>query len=157
MSVNNLLTATEIHRPDSEQSTSVHPKRSRKMYELYRFQSLEQSLTPPETPPHLKSDSLIHTWPEPETAPEQMLRSKRRKIDNAKALEVTHDVPFDIPFDIPFDVPFDVPHQEVLLLHGPKQKYAHTKDQPIPTLRDAREMLVEVEAIGLNPIDWKAP
>jgi hypothetical protein len=145
MSVNSLLTATEIHRVDSEQSASVHPKRSRKMHELYRSQSLEQSLTPPETPPHLKSDSLVHTWPEPETVPEQMNRSKRRKIDNAKTLEVTNDVPFDVP------------HQEVLLLHGPKQKYAYTKDQPIPTLRDAREMLVEVEVIGLNPIDWKAP
>jgi hypothetical protein len=145
MSVNNLLTATEIHRVDSEQSAPVHPKRSRKMHELYRSQSLEQSLTPPETLPHLKSDSLIHTWPEPETVPEQMIRLKRRKIDNAKTLEVTNDVPFDVP------------HQEVLLLHGPKQKYAYTKDQPIPTLRDAREMLVEVEVIGLNPIDWKAP
>jgi hypothetical protein len=113
--------------------------------ELYRSQSLEECLTPPETPPHLKSDSLIHGWPEPETVPEEILRSKRRKVDDTKTLEVTDEVASDVP------------HQEVLLLHGPKQKYAHTKEQPIPTIRDAREMLVEVEVIGLNPIDWKAP
>ena len=47
--------------------------------------------------------------------------------------------------------------QEVLLLHGPKQRYAHTKKHPIRSLKDDREMLVKVEVVGLNPIDWKAP
>lgn len=47
--------------------------------------------------------------------------------------------------------------QEVLLLHAPKQRYIHTKDYQIPSVKDEREMLVKVQAIGLNPIDWKAP
>lgn len=48
-------------------------------------------------------------------------------------------------------------HQEVLLLHGPKQRYVHTKDYEIPVPKDEKEMLVKIQAIGLNPIDWKAP
>lgn len=55
------------------------------------------------------------------------------------------------------DVEFNLTHQEVLLLHAPKQRYEHTKQQPIPELKTDREMLVEVEVVGLNPIDWKAP
>lgn len=47
--------------------------------------------------------------------------------------------------------------QEVLLLHGPKQRYIHTKDYEIPASNTETEMLVKVQAIGLNPIDWKAP
>ncbi len=45
----------------------------------------------------------------------------------------------------------------MLLLHGPKQRYTHTKNHPVPSLKNDREMLVEVEVVGLNPIDWKAP
>lgn len=52
---------------------------------------------------------------------------------------------------------FKETYQDVLLLHAPKEKYMHTKQQPIPELKDEREMLVAVEVVGLNPIDWKAP
>jgi hypothetical protein len=103
--------------------------------QLYISQSLEL-LTPPKTPPE---DHVIHSWPEPET--------EREEID------------FEIPWNVrpEYADGFNVPHQEVLLLHGPKQKYAHTREQPIPSLKNDREMLVEVEVVGLNPIDWKAP
>ena len=47
--------------------------------------------------------------------------------------------------------------QELLLLHGPKQEYALVKDGSIPQLQNEREMLIKVTALGLNPIDWKAP
>jgi hypothetical protein len=70
--------------------------------------------------------------------------SKRRKVNVQSA--VAPDIPV-----------FDVAHQEILWLHAPKQRYAHAKEQPIPTLDHDHEMLVAVEAIGLNPIDWKAP
>lgn len=49
----------------------------------------------------------------------------------------------------------DEPQQDILLLHGPRQKYSLAKAQDIPTLRDDREILVQVLAIGLNPVDWK--
>jgi hypothetical protein len=52
---------------------------------------------------------------------------------------------------------FDREHQDVLLLHGAKQRYAHTPKQSIPRPKNDREMLVQVKVIGLNPIDWKAP
>jgi hypothetical protein len=103
--------------------------------QLYISQSLEL-LTPPKTPPE---EHFVHSWPEPET--------EREEID------------YEIPWNVRPEHAdgFNVPHQEVLLLHGPKQKYAHTREQPIPSLKNDREMLVEVEVVGLNPIDWKAP
>lgn len=47
--------------------------------------------------------------------------------------------------------------QERLLLHGKKQRYQldHTFQVPQPNPDD--EVLVKVQYIGLNPIDWKAP
>ena len=71
--------------------------------------------------------------------------SKRRKVNSGESTALPH-----------IQV-FDVAHQEVLWLHAPKQRYALAKEQPIPNLDDDHEMLVAVEAIGLNPIDWKAP
>jgi hypothetical protein len=47
--------------------------------------------------------------------------------------------------------------QTVLLLRGARQPYEVTQDYPVPELRDDREVLVRAQAIGLNPIDWKAP
>lgn len=49
----------------------------------------------------------------------------------------------------------DQPQQDVLLLHGPRQKYSLEKAQEIPELRADREILIQVLAIGLNPVDWK--
>jgi hypothetical protein len=47
--------------------------------------------------------------------------------------------------------------QKVLLLHGPKQKYTISKDYSIPQIKTEYELLIKVQYIGLNPIDWKAP
>jgi hypothetical protein len=111
--------------------------------DIYRSQSLEESLTPPDTPPGQELEyKLVHPWPEPETVPEEIFLPKRRKIYHSEEDELELLRPS---------------YQEVLLLHGPKQRYAHTKDQPVPSLQNDREMLVAVEVVGLNPIDWKAP
>lgn len=109
---------------------------------LYISQSLEL-LTPPKTPPVGSESKLVHPWPEPET--------EREEID------------LDIPWNSTSEnrkkdaEEFHTPHQDVLLLHGPKQRYAHTKRHPIPRPENDQEMLIAVEVIGLNPIDWKAP
>jgi len=47
------------------------------------------------------------------------------------------------------------PQQDLLLLHGPRQKYSLEKSKDIPELQGDREILVQVLAIGLNPVDWK--
>jgi hypothetical protein len=47
--------------------------------------------------------------------------------------------------------------QNVLLLHGPKQDYVLAKEEPVPHTQNEREVLLKVRAVGLNPIDWKAP
>ena len=49
----------------------------------------------------------------------------------------------------------EAPQQDVLLLHGPRQKYSLEKAQSIPELRSDREILIQVLAVGLNPVDWK--
>ena len=51
------------------------------------------------------------------------------------------------------DVP---PIQKVLLLYEAKHDYQLVEDYPVPAIR-AHEVLVQTKAIGLNPIDWKAP
>jgi hypothetical protein len=115
--------------------------------EIYRSQFLDHSLTPPETPPNEKTEpKLVHPWLEPETTLEDDFQPKRRKTKHIQ--EARDPVELEV---------FNVSSQEVLLLHGPKQKYAHTKNQPIPKIQNDREMLVAVEVVGLNPIDWKAP
>jgi hypothetical protein len=104
---------------------------------MYNLRSAAGSLTPPQTPPW-EREVLVHNWPEPEFVPEETIPAKQYKngrIESRKEGEV----------------------QEVLLLYGPKQRYAHTKEHPIPSLDNDREMLVAVDVIGLNPIDWKAP
>lgn len=49
----------------------------------------------------------------------------------------------------------ETPQQDVLLLHGPRQRYSLEKAHDIPELRSDREILIQVLAIGLNPVDWK--
>ncbi|KAL1981032.1 hypothetical protein VTN96DRAFT_3141 [Rasamsonia emersonii] len=47
--------------------------------------------------------------------------------------------------------------QQVLLLHAPKEKYTLVTDHAVPSIIHDREVLIKISAIGLNPIDWKAP
>ncbi|EED21379.1 oxidoreductase, zinc-binding dehydrogenase family, putative [Talaromyces stipitatus ATCC 10500] len=47
--------------------------------------------------------------------------------------------------------------QNALLLHAIKEKYTLVTDHAIPSIHHQDEILIEVSAIGLNPIDWKAP
>lgn len=45
--------------------------------------------------------------------------------------------------------------QTQLLLHQPRSPYETFSGGGVPELRPG-ELLVQVEAIGLNPIDWKS-
>ncbi|KAJ5175984.1 uncharacterized protein N7482_001861 [Penicillium canariense] len=47
--------------------------------------------------------------------------------------------------------------QSVLLLKGVREQYTLVNDHAIPAILHPGEILVKVLAIGLNPIDWKAP
>lgn len=47
--------------------------------------------------------------------------------------------------------------QRALLLHGVRQPYVTSTDTKIPDLNYDHELLIKVNAAGLNPIDWKAP
>ncbi|GAA5933161.1 zinc-binding alcohol dehydrogenase family protein [Sporobolomyces koalae] len=47
------------------------------------------------------------------------------------------------------------PTQSALLVHGPRQAY-QLESTPIPTLNSDDEVLVRVEAVGLNPVDYKS-
>lgn len=48
------------------------------------------------------------------------------------------------------------PVQKALLLRAPRQRYELVHDHPLPALAGPHEILIKVEAIGLNPIDWKS-
>ncbi|KAF9691466.1 hypothetical protein EKO04_010887 [Ascochyta lentis] len=47
--------------------------------------------------------------------------------------------------------------QSALLLHAIRQPYEVAIDHAIPEIQHDSELLVKVSAVGLNPIDWKAP
>lgn len=47
--------------------------------------------------------------------------------------------------------------QTALVLHHYKQRYSLDQSWAVPELRSHEEVLVKTAAIGLNPIDWKAP
>jgi hypothetical protein len=47
-------------------------------------------------------------------------------------------------------------HQNVLLLNGKGHKYKIQEGYRIPAIRDDRELLIKIQYIGLNPIDWKS-
>jgi hypothetical protein len=46
--------------------------------------------------------------------------------------------------------------QKVLLLHGKGHKYEIQEGYAIPNIKDHRELLIKIQYIGLNPIDWKS-
>ncbi|KAG9193810.1 hypothetical protein G6011_03845 [Alternaria panax] len=47
--------------------------------------------------------------------------------------------------------------QSALKLHAIRQPYNVATNHPLPALQHDSELLVKVQAVGLNPIDWKAP
>jgi hypothetical protein len=47
--------------------------------------------------------------------------------------------------------------QNALVLHAVKEKYALVSDHSVPSILHQDEILIKISAIGLNPIDWKAP
>ena len=54
--------------------------------------------------------------------------------------------------------PIPIPKtQTVLLLLAAGQPYQLTENYAVPNLLGEHEVLVKTQAIGLNPIDWKAP
>jgi hypothetical protein len=115
------------------------------LHQPYKSPSIEESLTPPKTPPTPGLDAkLVHRWSESDTKVEEISPKEQSNSTSEKTQDSTNN-------------DFTVTHQVVLLLHGPKQKYEYTREQPIPELEKDREMLVAVHTVGLNPIDWKAP
>lgn len=47
--------------------------------------------------------------------------------------------------------------QRALLLKAAREQYTLVTDHDIPSISHKGEILIKVAAIGLNPIDWKAP
>ena len=82
-------------------------------------------------------------------------RSLQRSLQNAH-VEVVEEVPESEFQRSPEDV--EIPDtQSALLLHAIRQPYELTSGHSIPTTQHDDELLVKVQAVGLNPIDWKAP
>lgn len=47
-------------------------------------------------------------------------------------------------------------HQNVLLLRELRQRFSVVEDYQVPETRSPDEAVVKIQAIGLNPIDWKS-
>lgn len=47
--------------------------------------------------------------------------------------------------------------QSALLLHAIRQPYGVSTEHELPEVLHEHELLIKVNAAGLNPIDWKAP
>ena len=78
---------------------------------------------------------------------DQTLANGLAKIDvNASSTQTHHEDEF---------LRLEKPQQDLLLLHGPRQKYTLERAKEIPELRGDDEILVQTLAIGLNPVDWK--
>jgi len=54
-------------------------------------------------------------------------------------------------------IPAPPERQHALLLHAARRPYDLATSHATPDIKLGTELLVRVEAIGLNPIDWKAP
>ncbi|KAL3419899.1 alcohol dehydrogenase GroES-like domain-containing protein [Phlyctema vagabunda] len=98
--------------------------------------------TPPDTPPFASNSKRTHSDENLDKTEEEGIVPSREIRCSADESSVNLEV---------------LQQQSVLLLHGVKQRYVYTTNQDIPKLQNENEMLVRVEAIGLNPIDWKAP
>lgn len=46
--------------------------------------------------------------------------------------------------------------QRVLLLRELRQRFFVVEDYPVPKTRRSEELVVKIQAIGLNPVDWKS-
>lgn len=46
--------------------------------------------------------------------------------------------------------------QQALLLHGIRERFALEDNHLVPDTRAPDELIVKVQAIGLNPVDWKS-
>lgn len=47
--------------------------------------------------------------------------------------------------------------QHRLLIHAPKESFKLERDAELPALKSSDEIVLRVDSIGLNPIDWKSP
>ncbi len=75
-----------------------------------------------------------------------------RRVSPTPEVNGTKNTRTDEPSPIP------IPRtQTVLLLLQAKQPYQLTEEYAVPVLEGEHDMLVRTHAIGLNPIDWKAP
>ncbi|CAD0010835.1 unnamed protein product, partial [Aureobasidium pullulans] len=46
--------------------------------------------------------------------------------------------------------------QNIALLHAARERLVYTQDYPVPVPKTDDELVVEIRAIGLNPVDWKS-
>lgn len=46
--------------------------------------------------------------------------------------------------------------QRALLLHGIRERFVLTERHAVPETREPNELVVKIQAIGLNPVDWKS-
>ncbi|KAK4613630.1 Trans-enoyl reductase [Fulvia fulva] len=88
----------------------------------------------------------------------------QKDIDWGTATPISHDEHIESDFSSaaykrgtkrPAVVDVIPSHQKALLLHELRQPFVK-QDHAVPQINGPEEILIEVQAIGLNPIDWKS-
>ena len=86
-------------------------------------------------------------WPFAKRRKSTLSATQIKKVDEEPSSEYHYDIK---------DV--QIPDTQcALLLHAIRQPYQLTADYAIPKAQHDHELLVKIEAAGLNPIDWKSP
>jgi hypothetical protein len=75
------------------------------------------------------------------------------RVDSPTRPDVTHEKTRRADSPLENGLPF---HQDVALLHEARQRLVLTRAYSVPLPNTEDELVVEIRAIGLNPVDWKS-
>jgi D-arabinose 1-dehydrogenase-like Zn-dependent alcohol dehydrogenase len=75
------------------------------------------------------------------------------RVDSPTRSDATHEKTHRADSPLENGLPFQ---QNVALLHAARQRLILTRSYPVPVPNADDELVVEIRAIGLNPVDWKS-
>jgi hypothetical protein len=81
------------------------------------------------------------------------LSHSETRVDSPTRPDATHEKTRRADSPLENGLPFQ---QDVALLHAARQRLVLTQAYPVPIPSTDDELVVEIRAIGLNPVDWKS-
>jgi hypothetical protein len=81
------------------------------------------------------------------------LSQPETRVDSPTRPDATHERTRRADSPLENGLPFQ---QDVALLHKARQRLILTRAYPVPVPNTDDELVVEIRAVGLNPVDWKS-